>query len=46
MFASPLSRHLPHDLMARILDLASPLKPACRVEFDFCSYAFEVENMP
>jgi len=44
--ASPLSRHLPHDLVLRILDLASPLKPPCRVEFDFCSFAFDLEDLP
>lgn len=44
--ASPLSRHLPHDLVLRILDLASPLMPSCRVEFDFCSYPFSLEGLP
>ena len=28
-------RELPHDLTRRVLDLAVPMRPMCKVEFDF-----------
>lgn len=33
--ASPLPRLLPRDVVQRILDLAAPVRPLCKVEFDF-----------
>ena len=38
---SKLASKLPNDVTAKILDMAAPLRPSCKVEFDFCRDSLE-----